>query len=188
MRRVTCLRNVGGRETTYLCALRLADVDVAHDALELQVINLRTLTRSVTFVQFGKRPEVAQLLSAGSGIRAYLLGAGVELRPNLDALGQSGGLLHEGVVPGGERVGLELKSGADVRGGAVHGVLHEQAAARAAALAVIEEEADVGGHDGLVKVSVFEHDEGRLAAELESDLQGRVTAGNAREFEEGGRG
>ena len=75
-----------------------------------------------------------------------------------------------------------------MRGGAVHGVLHEQAAARAAALAVVEEEADVGGHDGLVKVSVFEHDEGRLAAELESDLQGCVTAGKAREFEEGGRG
>jgi len=89
------------------------------------------------------------------------------------------------LVSGGD---LELKSGADVRGGAVHGVLHEQAATRAAALAVIEEEADVGGHDGLVKVSVFENDEGRLAAELESDLRGRVTAGNAREFEEGGRG
>ena len=104
-----------------LCPLRLAELDVAHDALELNVIHLRPLLRAC-----------------------------VKLRSNLDGIGQGSGLGDKGVV---------------------NRFLNEETAAGAAALAVVQEKANVGRHDGLVKISVLKHDEGGLATELKSDLK-----------------
>ena len=71
------------------------------------------------------------------------------MRPDLDGVGHR------------SRFGDEL---------VVHGLLDEEAAGCAAALAVVEEEPDVGGGDGCVNVCVFKNDEGGLAAEFEGDL------------------
>ena len=52
----------------------------------------------------------------------------------------------------------------------VDGFLHVDTRAGAAALAVVEEDAEVDPRDGVVDVGVLEDDVGRLAAEFEGDL------------------
>ena len=78
------------------------------------------------------------------------MGRAVELRTNFD------GVCHGGCF------GNKL---------VVNGLLNKQAAASAAALAVVQEEANMSGHDGGVEVCVLENDQGGLAAEFESDLR-----------------
>ncbi len=103
-----------------LCALSLAELDVAHDALKLQVVDLGSLLRCA-----------------------------VELRSHFD------GVCHSSCF------GDEL---------VVDRLLHEEAAARAAALAVVQEETDVCGRNGGVNVSIFKDDEGGFAAKFECYL------------------
>src|SRR5690606_29203898 len=52
-----------------------------------------------------------------------------------------------------------------------HALLHEQAAAGAADLALVEPDRVDDALDGGVEVGVLEHDEGRLAAQLQGELQ-----------------
>ena len=118
---VEALREGSVASSHDLCALRLPELDVAHDAFELNVIDLRPLLRAC-----------------------------VKLRTNFDGIGQGSGLRDKGVVDG---------------------FLNEETAAGAAALAVVQEKAYVGGHDGLVQVSVLKNNEGGLATELKGDLK-----------------
>src|SRR5262249_34514972 len=77
-----------------------------------------------------------------------LLGVHVERAAHLARLG----LLHEAV----DELVVDL-------------ALDEQPAAGAAALALVEEQAEVGALDGLVEVGVGEDDVGALAAQFEAD-------------------
>ena len=66
-------------------------------------------------------------------------------------------------------------------------LLHEQARAGAADLALVEPDAVDEAFDGGVEIGVVEDDEGRFAAELEGELLGRVGGGLADDAADFGR-